>query len=281
MQCLLKPKPSSLLLPKTLTLIPSSLVPISSFSSSFVSHSKISHSNHVEETSLVYQQALKFQRPTVIKCEKGLRNSANFIGTIGVPVQKSPSGKGVFTKIGVECSGKSNRMIWILLEMRAKLAEIALQHLQPLDLVYVSGHLTSSPKDDAQSLSQRSYKVLVNDLNFVKRDIQDEIYRKDMNLEPKIESKMPSGAKDQDKDRERLHLWQLFLADPSEWWDNRGCKKYRNGADFVHKNTREKLRIMPNDPPWVRSQLQRLDLQKAEFEINQRTNDSAFSDWNI
>lgn len=62
----------------------------------------------------------------------------------------------------------------------------------------------------------------------------------------------------------RLRLWQVFFASPYEWWDNRQSKPWPNYPDFKHKDTREKIWLRPDDPPWVRKQLELHDLEVAE-----------------
>lgn len=56
-----------------------------------------------------------------------------------------------------------------------------------------------------------------------------------------------------------MHLWQVFFASPHEWWDNRRGKKSPWTPDFKHKDTKECLWLKPDDPPWVRKQLQLYD----------------------
>jgi hypothetical protein len=63
---------------------------------------------------------------------------------------------------------------------------------------------------------------------------------------------------------DRLRLWQVFFANPSEWWDNRKSKLYINSPDFKHKDTHEKIWLHQDDPPWVRKQLELHDLKIAE-----------------
>lgn len=59
--------------------------------------------------------------------------------------------------------------------------------------------------------------------------------------------------------RDRLHLWQIFFANPSEWWDNRNSKLKPGAPDFKHKDTGEALWIKDDDPPWINQQLQLRD----------------------
>lgn len=50
-------------------------------------------------------------------------------------------------------------------------------------------------------------------------------------------------------------LWKTFLANPSEWWDNRDTKKSPRSPDFKHKTTGEALWIN-GCPDWVRLRLE-------------------------
>lgn len=55
-------------------------------------------------------------------------------------------------------------------------------------------------------------------------------------------------------------LWKSFFAHPSDWWDNRFNKNNPKLSDFVHKSTKQALRLDPwRDPPWVAIQLTTLD----------------------
>lgn len=67
-----------------------------------------------------------------------------------------------------------------------------------------------------------------------------------------------------EKYQERLHLWQIFFANPYDWWDNRNTKLNTRKPDFKHKDTGEALWLSPNDPPWIKTQIHRLDLKMAE-----------------
>lgn len=61
----------------------------------------------------------------------------------------------------------------------------------------------------------------------------------------------------------QLHLWQVFFANPHEWWDNRKRKSNSHSPDFKHKDTGEALWLRQDDPPWVKRQLQKLDSKVA------------------
>lgn len=64
------------------------------------------------------------------------------------------------------------------------------------------------------------------------------------------------------------HLWQLYFANPYDWWDNRETKRYPSAPDFKHKDTGEAIWLSPNDPPWVKKQLQLLDSKMVEQGLN-------------
>lgn len=73
-----------------------------------------------------------------------------------------------------------------------------------------------------------------------------------------------SGATGLEKYRARLNLWQVFFANPHEWWDNRKRKLNPRHPDFKHKDTGEALWQKSDDPPWIEKQLQLLDSKKEE-----------------
>src|SRR4051794_31454598 len=63
---------------------------------------------------------------------------------------------------------------------------------------------------------------------------------------------------------DRSCLWQMFFCKPHEWWDKRKSKQYPSSPDFKHKFTGENLSLNANDPPWVKRQLQLLDIEIAK-----------------
>lgn len=65
------------------------------------------------------------------------------------------------------------------------------------------------------------------------------------------------------KRRDHLHLWQIFFANPYEWWDNRDGKLNPRMPDFKHKDTSEALWLTDNDPPWINQQLRLLDSKQS------------------
>lgn len=80
-----------------------------------------------------------------------------------------------------------------------------------------------------------------------------------------------------ERERKRLHLWQVFFANPYEWWDLRKCKTNPRQPDFKHKGTDEAL-WLPRDPPWILRQLQLQDSRMCETGLfNSRSNLSKFT----
>ncbi|KAG5230965.1 protein OSB [Salix suchowensis] len=75
-----------------------------------------------------------------------------------------------------------------------------------------------------------------------------------------------------------LYLWQVFFSSPHEWWDNRENKENSASPDFKHKDTGEALWLSPNDPPWVKRQIQLLDLNMA-VQHQERGASSGVSHW--
>ncbi|KAL2504175.1 Protein OSB1 [Abeliophyllum distichum] len=204
--------------------------------------------------SSVYKRALKYQRPVTVQYDANLHNSVSLIGTIDLPFKQINTTDGTFgvhTVLNVKASSGSYRDLKVLLMLRVEMAEISVQHLKPNDLIYVSGHLGSYTKLDECGRSICRHKVEVNEINFVAQD----------GLAPacKKSKKFLSGDSVVDyaqKKRDRLHLWQLFFANPYEWRDIRKSKPRPNFPDFKHKDTGEALWLQDNDPPWIKQQLQ-------------------------
>uniref|UniRef100_A0A453HEZ7 Uncharacterized protein n=1 Tax=Aegilops tauschii subsp. strangulata TaxID=200361 RepID=A0A453HEZ7_AEGTS len=104
--------------------------------------------------------------------------------------------------------------------------------------------------------------IHVKELNYV-HDPKNPRNDKD-SVDPASTPSADTQTLEEIKYRERLRLWQVFFASPYEWWDNRQYKPYASCADFKHKDTREQLWLHPDDPPWVRKQLELIDQQTAE-----------------
>ncbi|XP_020698426.1 protein OSB1, mitochondrial isoform X1 [Dendrobium catenatum] len=246
--------------------------PFVSFFSSFSSGS-------IVPESIAYRRSML--RPPSIAAPRKLRyNVCSFIGTIVSRVRSSGEcSHGMrafaFLKVRSDPRLQNSSCFCVCLRMQGKLAEISLQHLKQNDFIYVSGPLGSYERINASGRSEIIYKVFVQDLNFVRR--LEQHCTTSMPVEPdagklpsslsgsslKEEMAGESGTIPEKQNLERLHLWQLFFASPSEWWDNRRSKKNPSFPDFKHKDTKECLWLSPDDPPWVREQLQLYDANIA------------------
>ncbi|KAF3974535.1 hypothetical protein CMV_002143 [Castanea mollissima] len=216
-----------------------------------------------EAGSSVFRHALKFQRPATIKWDKQLLNSASFIGTVNLPLKvvdtKITGRFGVHTMLSVNSSpDDSNRTVRILLLMWDEMAQMSLQHVKPNDFIYVSGPLGCYTKAYEDGDLRTYYKVTVEELNYVARDGQGPTSQK---VE---ESQLGAGGADLEGYENRNYLWQVFFTNPYEWRDLRKRKVNPRQPDFKHKDTGEALWLSPNDPPWIKRQLQLLDTKMAE-----------------
>lgn len=140
-----------------------------------------------------------------------------------------------------------------------EMAEICIQHLKWNDLIYVSGHLASYTKKTEDGELGIYYQVIVKELNYVAQHGKT-------SASPELKkAEIQGGEAAMDRHRNKLHLWQVFLHNPYEWWDNRKNKKNPKQPDFKHKDTGESLWIEPNDPPWLKRQLELLDSRLEEL----------------
>ncbi|KAE8056840.1 hypothetical protein FH972_013576 [Carpinus fangiana] len=205
----------------------------------------------VEDGSPVYRHVLKFQRPTIVKCTKQLLNTVSFIGSVDFPLKRMKTESfGAYTMLSVKASPDSKTKFRILMKMWFEMAEMCLQHLEPEDFVYVSGHLGSFKKD-----LKTYYEVIVNELNYIDQGFQGQKSRK-------VEGSQ-AGAGGFEVDENRLYLWQVFFTNPYEWWDYRNHKVNPRQPDFKNRHTGEALWLRTNDPPWIKRQLQLLDTRMA------------------
>ncbi|XP_027153862.1 protein OSB1, mitochondrial [Coffea eugenioides] len=232
------------------------------------------------ETSLVYNHALKFQRPsTIIYGEHSVNNrplnlqrpvpsvykkqptnSVSLIGTILYQAKrmKTHDRFGVCTLLKVKTSPQSTNTFRILLKMWEEMAEMAMHHLKPNDFVYVSGNLRSYVKADRNGDPRIWYEVIVRELNYVAQHGEKPIIQQGQKLDLQA-----SGEDYSERQRNRLHLWQVFFANPCEWMDFRKSKPNHKHPDFKHVSTGEALWLNPDDPPWIRKQLQFVDSVSA------------------
>ncbi|CAB4296417.1 unnamed protein product [Prunus armeniaca] len=273
------------------------------FSSSSAANPRVSNSFSDEdrEGSGVYRRALKFQRPTTITrrrreenldnfgsfigtvwhprqedlgnsgsfigtvwhpWQENLGNSASFIGTVTRPlrvVNNNDRGPfGVHTVLRVKNSPQSDSPFWILLKMWGEMAELSFKHLKPNDFIYVSGCLGSYTSVGQNGNSRLHHELVVQELNYVAQHGQGS------SSKTYEEPQSDGGGAVSEKYKDRLHLWQVFFANPYEWWDNREDKLNPRQPDFKHKDTGEALWLSSGDPPWIKRQLELLDTRMAE-----------------
>lgn len=94
-----------------------------------------------------------------------------------------------------------------------------------------------------------------------------------------LESEQDLGEAGMGSYDSQLYLWQVFFTNPFEWWDNRKSKKNPRQPDFKHKDTGEALWLNPNDPPWIKKQLQLLDSKLAEGLGDRESRRYRISEW--
>ncbi|XP_050205078.1 protein OSB1, mitochondrial-like [Mercurialis annua] len=223
--------------------------------------------------SAVYRQILRRQRPTTMRCKPELYNNVSFIGRVDRPLliyNTKDDRFGGFTYFKVENPSNPNRMIRMLMEMWDDMAKIGVQHLKQNDYIYVSGRLGCFEKGNENGQLTLIYKVIVEEFCYVAELKQRPIFKKAEEL-PSEASKYIDESKSGDESgmelgryESHLLLWQLFFCKPSEWWDRRKRKQNSDSPDFMHKYNGEKLWLRPDDPPWVRRQLQSLDIEIAK-----------------
>ncbi|KAJ4964598.1 hypothetical protein NE237_016447 [Protea cynaroides] len=243
-------------LKKTFPFSVKNILPFSSSSSAAKSPDFFSDDS--DGGSPVYRHKLRFQRPTTMKYDRQLYNSVSFIGSVLLPLKLGSYCQTPFvhTLLGVGSSPNSDRTLRIMLKMRGVMAKVSLQHLRPNDFICVSGHLDSYTKVDRSGKFRTFYEVMVKELNYVDQSGQYKTCKKLEESEPKEERSPLLSASDREKKtKDHLHLWQVFFANPYEWWDNRHGKVNSKAPDFKHKDTGEALWLSSSDPPWVTRQL--------------------------
>ncbi|XP_020416271.1 protein OSB1, mitochondrial isoform X2 [Prunus persica] len=277
-----KPSPS-LLFSQRLALLSSSSAANPRVSNSF--------SDDDREGSGVYRRALKFQRPTTItwrRREESLGNSDSFIGTVWHPWQEnlgnSTSFIGTVWHPWQENLGNSASFIGTVWhpwqENLGNSASFIGTVIHPLRVVNNNDrgpfgvHTVLCVKNSPQSDSNfRLFRFLhkggsewgfqtaspvVQELNYVAQHGQGS------SSKTYEEPQSDGGGAVSEKYKDRLHLWQVFFANPYEWWDNREDKLNPRQPDFKHKDTGEALWLSPGDPPWIKRQLELLDTRMAQ-----------------
>ncbi|PHT52890.1 Protein OSB2, chloroplastic [Capsicum baccatum] len=207
----------------------------------------------------------QYPRPSEIQWKKELCNSVQLIGNVALPVQIKHlnSGKVVaWTRLAVRKS--QNDTTWINLTFWDELANVANQHIEKGQQIYVSGRLISDTVEGDDGKEQTYYKVVVQQLNFVEKNSPPIApYNGDSNsMAPRKKQNNYAGNTTGSTEE----LWQAFFANPLEWWDNRKNKRSPNYPDFKHKDTGEALWVEGRyNPTWVKSQLAVLDSKMESF----------------
>ncbi|KAB2030128.1 hypothetical protein ERO13_D05G202800v2 [Gossypium hirsutum] len=251
-----------------------------SFHSSVASNRRFS--NHFvddeKEGSAIYRLALKFQRPTTVEGEPPSRNRISLIGTVGEPLNVMNTRSdyfGVQTRLNVKNPYDSDCRFKIRLQMWSEMGKICMEHVKPGDFIYVSGVLGSFSVATLDKQLIIYYKVTVTELSFVTHHGERSTTRECKELE----SEQDLGEAGMGSYDSQLYLWQVFFTNPFEWWDNRKSKKNPRQPDFKHKDTGEALWLNPNDPPWIKKQLQLLDSKLAEGLGDRESRRYRISEW--
>ncbi|CAN8288578.1 unnamed protein product [Cochlearia groenlandica] len=204
----------------------------------------------------LYHHARLFRKPISSRFRSNLSNSVSLIGFVDLPIRVIGNEQdrfGVSTLLRVNDPRDPNRSFRIPLTMWDVVARRCIAYLKLNDHILVTGLLVS-------------YQVKVTDVNYVKAppiNVLDS--RKPEKPEPETEDDIEEYKKD------KIYLWQVFFANPYEWWDNRRNKMYPSQPDFKHKDTGETLWIdSGNKPDWVDRQLELMDQREANKSSHRR-----------
>ncbi|XP_024312663.1 protein OSB1, mitochondrial isoform X2 [Brachypodium distachyon] len=214
--------------------------------------------------SMAYRMSM-LRAPSVVR-KKGILscNSCSLIGRLDAPVRpckgRSEEDPLAYTFLSVRHSSSSSSSRSS--DFHGDLANVGLKYLKHDDLVYVYGFLSSYHKVSPRGERHIFYKIHVKELNYV-LDHNKKSRNSDDSVDPASTPSADTQVLEEDKYKDRLRLWQVFFASPYEWWDNRQSKPHVKYADFKHRDTREKLWLHPDDPPWVRRQLELHDQETA------------------
>ncbi|KAL5561800.1 hypothetical protein UlMin_031547 [Ulmus minor] len=208
-----------------------------------------------------------YPRPAEVQWKKEICNTVQLIGVVGVPVEIKhlPSGKVVaWTRLAVKKS--STDTSWINLTFWDELAQVAFQHVEKGNQIYVCGRLISDTVETDEGKQQTYYKVVVQQLNFVEKSFSSSTPSLYDRGSDSMTTGKKRGSNAANGDETPEQLWQAFFANPLEWWDNRKNKKNPKYPDFKHKDTGEALWIEGRyNPPWVKAQLAILDTRMGSL----------------
>ncbi|KAK4281225.1 hypothetical protein QN277_012747 [Acacia crassicarpa] len=214
-----------------------------------------------------------YPKPSEIPWNKELCNSVSLIGIVATPIETKhfPSGKvTAWTRLAVRKN--ATQTSWINLTFWDELAHVAFQHLEKGHQIYVSGRLVTDTVESDDGKQITYYKVVCQQLNFIERSpLSSSSYNQES--DSMISGNKGTYAAVNTGSTEEL--WQVFFANPVEWWDNRRNKRNPKYPDFKHKDTGEALWVEGrSNPPWVKSQLEILDARMGSL-VDQNGNMSA------
>ncbi|KAF8109161.1 hypothetical protein N665_0102s0069 [Sinapis alba] len=94
-----------------------------------------------------------------------------------------------------------------------------------------------------------------------------------------LDQSKPDGIEESNDDK--VYLWQVFFANPHEWWDKRKSKTNPRQPDFKHKDTGEALWLDSDVPVWVTRQLELYDQSNSNMSCydQEQTGRGRLGDW--
>ncbi|KAL0897311.1 hypothetical protein Bca101_081272 [Brassica carinata] len=94
-----------------------------------------------------------------------------------------------------------------------------------------------------------------------------------------LDQSKPEGLEESYDDK--IYLWQVFFANPHEWWDKRKSKTNPRQPDFKHKDTGEALWLDSDVPVWVTRQLELYDQSNSNKSCydQEQTGRGRLGDW--
>ncbi|KAL0715716.1 hypothetical protein Bca4012_065038 [Brassica carinata] len=94
-----------------------------------------------------------------------------------------------------------------------------------------------------------------------------------------LDQSKPDGIEESNDDK--IYLWQVFFANPHDWWDKRKSKTNPRQPDFTHKDTSEALWLDSDVPVWVTRQLELYDQSNSNKSCydHEQTDRGRLGDW--
>ncbi|KFK29078.1 hypothetical protein AALP_AA7G086000 [Arabis alpina] len=232
--------------------------------------------------SEVYHHARLFRKPLSAQFKFNQSNSISLMGFVDRPVRvldTNPDNFGVFTFLRVKDPRDPNRSFRMSLGMWDGIARMCIAHLKQNDFIHVSGRLVSYSKNSENEDRgfDFGYQVKVTEVNYAVAP-PSHILESPVSEKATSETVREDGIEEAKDDK--IYLWQVFFANPYDWWDNRRDKMNSRKPDFKHKYTGEALWLDSDKPDWVTRQLELLDQRTAEKNCYaEKTRRGRLSDW--